>query len=51
MLALGLSGCAIGESEDPGCQSDAECGSDRVCRAGACFRIVGDVDAGESDAD
>ena len=51
LVIAGLSGCTFGESDDPGCQSDSECGVDRVCRGGACFRIVGDVDAGSIDDD
>lgn len=46
-----IAACAFGESADPGCQSDAECGTDRICRAGACFRIIGDIDAGSTDDD
>lgn len=45
---LGLSACAFGESDDPGCHSDSECGNGRFCRAGACFRIIGDM--GDLDA-
>lgn len=51
LMTAGLSACALGESDDPGCQTDAECGSDRICRAGACFRVIGDIDAAPDDAD
>jgi hypothetical protein len=44
-LVAAASACAIGEFEEPGCQTDADCGDERICRAGACFRLVGDLDA------
>jgi hypothetical protein len=50
-VAEGTSACVVGAPEEPGCLSDAECGNDRVCRAGACFRIIGDTDAGVVDDD
>lgn len=50
-LTAVVSACALGESEEPGCQTDAECGDGRICRAGACFRIVGDVDAAPTNDD
>jgi hypothetical protein len=50
-LVAAMSACALGESEEPGCQTDIECGSERICRAGACFRIVGDVDASVAEDD
>lgn len=46
-----VAACAIGESTDPGCHSDADCGADRICRGGACFRIIGDTDAGPTKDD
>ncbi len=49
LAVVGLSACAPGESEAPGCQSDADCSDEWVCRAGACFRIIGDVDASVQD--
>ncbi|MDI3286971.1 hypothetical protein [Polyangium sp. 15x6] len=41
-IAAGLVACTLGAPEEPGCQSDAECGEGRVCRAGACFRFIGE---------
>jgi hypothetical protein len=46
-----IASCAFGESAEPGCHSDLECGVDRVCRGGACFRIIGDIDAAPPDDD
>jgi len=48
-----LAACTLGPSEEAGCQADAECGEGLVCRAGACFRFIGEgtPDAGASDAD
>lgn len=37
-----IAACTLGAPEEPGCQSDAECGEGRICRAGACFRFVGE---------
>ena len=56
-IAAALTACTLGAPEEAGCQTDAECGEGLVCRAGACFRFVGegappeDTDAGASDAD
>lgn len=52
VLSAVASACALGDPQEPGCLTDVECGNDRVCRGGACFRIVGDVDAAviEDDA-
>lgn len=36
LLSLAV-GCALGDEQAPGCQSDDECGPDWICRAGACF--------------
>jgi len=52
-LSTASAACALGEPEEPGCQSDTECGAGLVCRAGACFRLVGepaspDLDAGDA---
>jgi hypothetical protein len=30
-------GCVIGTEESPGCHTNADCGADLTCRAGACF--------------
>ncbi|MDI1448084.1 hypothetical protein [Polyangium sp. 6x1] len=49
-IATSLFACTLGAPEEPGCQSDMECGEGLVCRAGACFRFVGEG-APTSDAD
>ncbi len=45
-----LVACVLGEPEEPGCQIDAECGQGLVCRAGACFRLIGDQSTAPPDA-
>jgi hypothetical protein len=48
-------GCAIGDEQEPGCHTDADCGGGSTCRAGACFRsttgltppVVNGGDAGD----
>jgi Cys-rich repeat protein len=46
-----LAACTLGEPEEPGCRTDAECGQGLVCRAGACFRFIGDpAPLGDADA-
>jgi hypothetical protein len=41
-LAAAIVACALGEPEDPGCQANVDCGEGFTCRAGACFRLVGE---------
>jgi hypothetical protein len=50
-FVVAASSCTLGESEDPGCRTDVECGGERVCRAGACFRIVDGTDAAFTEDD
>lgn len=37
-IAALAASCVVGADEEPGCHSDAECGTG-VCRAGACFAV------------
>jgi hypothetical protein len=48
---LGLSACALGPEEEPGCQSDEACGEGYLCRAGACFRATTGLTPPEDPAD
>ncbi|MCK6591277.1 MAG: hypothetical protein L6Q76_27310 [Polyangiaceae bacterium] len=41
-LVFGLfaaAACAVGDDEEPGCESDEACGDGYLCRRGACFRV------------
>jgi hypothetical protein len=59
-ILLGISACALGVEEEPGCRSDEACGEGYLCRAGACFRVTTGLtppqdssdagDAGDADA-
>jgi hypothetical protein len=33
-------GCTVGSEQEPGCQTDADCGAGWTCAAGACFRAT-----------
>jgi hypothetical protein len=56
-ILAALAACTLGGPEEAGCQSDAECGEGLFCRAGACFRFIGEgappdePDAGGSAVD
>lgn len=42
-LVFGLfaaAACALGDEDEPGCETDEACGEGYLCRAGACFRVT-----------